>query len=160
RVARTARELGIRTVAVYSTDDRDSAVVGYADEAIQIGPGEAKRSYLNIPAVVEAALRTGAEAVHPGYGFLSEDADFAEVCQANGLIFIGPPPEVIRRLGDKAAARALMAGAGLPMLPGSVGPVRDIDEARRIADGIGYPVTIKAVMGGGGCGMRVVRGRE
>ena len=160
RVARTCRELGIRTVAVYSTDDRDSAVVGYADEAIQIGPGAAKRSYLSIPAIVEAALRTGAQAVHPGYGFLSEEADFAEVCEANGLTFVGPPPEVIRRLGDKTAARVLMASAGLPMLPGSPESLHDIDEAQRVADDVGYPVIIKAAAGGGGRGMCVVRERD
>jgi acetyl-CoA carboxylase biotin carboxylase subunit len=159
RIARACRELGIRTVAVYSTDDRDSAVVGYADEAIRIGPGAAKRSYLSIPAVVEAALRTGAEAVHPGYGFLSEEADFAEVCEANGLTFIGPPPEVIRRLGDKTTARVLMAETGLPMLPGSLEPLHDVDQGQRVADGIGYPVIIKAAGGGGGRGMCVVPGR-
>ncbi|MGH3790801.1 MAG: acetyl-CoA carboxylase biotin carboxylase subunit [Pseudonocardiaceae bacterium] len=160
RIARACRELGIRTVAVYSTDDRDSAVVGYADEAIQIGPGAARRSYLSIPAIVEAARRTSADAIHPGYGFLSEEADFAEVCQANGLIFIGPRPEVIRRLGDKTAARALMADAGLPILTGSPEPLRGIDEAQRAADSIGYPVIIKTVTGGGGRGMRVARERD
>lgn len=159
RIARTCRELGIATVAVYSTEDRDSAVVRYADQAVQIGPAPSRRSYLNIPAVVEAALRTGAEAVHPGYGFLSEDADFAEVCQHNGLVFIGPPPEVIRSLGDKTAARDLMTAAGLPLLPGSVRPLPDVDQAQRLADDIGYPVIIKAAAGGGGRGMRVVHTR-
>ncbi|MBV9010717.1 MAG: acetyl-CoA carboxylase biotin carboxylase subunit [Pseudonocardiales bacterium] len=162
RVARACRELGIRTVAVYSTDDRDSAVVSYADEAIRIGPGAAKRSYLNIPAIVEAALHTGADAVHPGYGFLAEEADFAEVCQAHGLTFVGPPPEVIRRLGDKTAARALMAAVGLPMLPASPQrlPLHNILEVQRIADSLGYPVIIKAAAGGGGRGMGLVRRRE
>ncbi|WP_433325215.1 acetyl-CoA carboxylase biotin carboxylase subunit [Spirillospora sp. CA-294931] len=156
RIARTCRELGIRTVAVYSTEDRDSAVVSYADEAVQIGPGPARRSYLNIPAVVEAARQTGADAVHPGYGFLSEDADFAEVCGKNGLVFVGPPPEVIAALGDKCTARRTMAEAGLPLLPGSFGPVRSEEEARRAAERIGFPVIIKAAAGGGGRGMRVV----
>ncbi len=157
RIARACREMNIRTVAVYSTDDRESAVVRYADKAIQIGPGAAKRSYLYIPAVIEAALCTGAEAVHPGYGFLSENADFAEACQASGLTFIGPPPEVIRCLSDKASARALMAEAGLPMLPGTIGPVNDGHEAHRVAADIGYPLIIKAAAGGGGRGMRTVR---
>jgi acetyl-CoA carboxylase, biotin carboxylase subunit len=156
RVARACRELGIRVVAVYSTEDRDSAVVSYADEAIQVGPAQAKRSYLNIPAIVEAALRTGAEAIHPGCGFLSEDPDFAEVCRDNGIVFVGPPPEVIAQLGDKTAARKLMAEAGLPILPGSLESLRSTTEAQRIADDIGYPVIIKAVAGGGGGGMRVV----
>jgi acetyl-CoA carboxylase biotin carboxylase subunit len=155
RVARACRELGIQVVAVYSTEDRDSAVVSYADEAIQIGPAPAKRSYLNIPAIVEAALRTGAEAIHPGYGFLSEDPDFAEVCRDNGIVFIGPHPEVIARLGDKAAARKLMAEAGLRMLPGSLEPLRSAVDAQQVADEIGYPVIIKAVAGGGGRGMLV-----
>jgi acetyl-CoA carboxylase biotin carboxylase subunit len=159
RIARACRELDILTVAVYSTEDRESAVVDYADEAVRIGPGAAKRSYLNIPSVVQAALCTGAEAVHPGYGFLSEDADFAEVCEANGLVFIGPPPEVIRCLGDKTTARVLMANAGLPMLPGSLEPLSDNLKAQRAADDVGYPVIIKASAGGGGCGMRVVHER-
>jgi acetyl-CoA carboxylase, biotin carboxylase subunit len=157
RVARACRELGIQTVAVYSTEDRDSAVVSYADEAIQIGPAPAKRSYLNIPAIVEAARRTGAEAIHPGYGFLSEDPDFAEVCLDNGIIFVGPPPEVITLLGDKIAARMHMAKAGLPMLPGSLEPPCSGEEAQEVADDVGYPVVIKAAAGGGGRGMQVVR---
>ncbi|ONI90824.1 acetyl-CoA carboxylase biotin carboxylase subunit [Actinosynnema sp. ALI-1.44] len=156
RVARACRELGIRVVAVYSTADRDSAVVACADQAIQIGPAPAKRSYLNIPAIIEAALSTGADAIHPGYGFLSEDPDFAEVCRDNGIVFVGPPSEVIARLGDKTAARKLMARAGLPMLPGSLEPLHSVEEANRIADDIGYPVIIKAAAGGGGRGMRVV----
>lgn len=156
RVARACRELGIRVVAVYSTEDRGSAVVSYADEAIQIGPAPAKRSYLNIPAIVEAALRTAAEAIHPGTGFLSEDPDFAEVCRDNGIVFVGPPPEVLARLGDKVAARKLMAEAGLPTLPGSLEPLRSVREAQRVANDVGYPVIIKAVAGGGGLGMQVV----
>ncbi|MDQ3403036.1 MAG: acetyl-CoA carboxylase biotin carboxylase subunit [Actinomycetota bacterium] len=156
RVARTCRELGIGVVAVYSTADRDSAIVSYADESVHIGPAPAKRSYLNISAIIEAALRTGADAIHPGYGFLSEDSDFAEVCADNGITFIGPPASVIERLGDKTAARKLMSDAGLPMLPGSLEPLRTAAEAHQVADHIGYPVIIKAAVGGGGRGMRVV----
>ena len=156
RVARACRELGIRTVAVYSTQDRDSAVVSYADEAVHIGPGPARHSYLYVPALVEAARQTHASAVHPGYGFLSEDSDFAEVCADNGLVFIGPPAPVIARLGDKAVARRLMADAGLPVLPGSSAPLASSDELYDLVDRIGLPVMIKAVAGGGGRGMAVV----
>lgn len=157
RIARACRELGIRTVAVYSTADRDSAVVRFADEAVHIGPAPARAGYLNMPAIVEAARRTGAQAVHPGYGFLSEDPDFAEVCEANGLTFIGPSPEVMQRLGDKAACRALMASAGLPVLPGSTGALVSAADAGETARRTGYPVILKAVAGGGGRGMAVVR---
>ncbi|WP_116199125.1 acetyl-CoA carboxylase biotin carboxylase subunit [Amycolatopsis circi] len=156
RVARTCRELGIKSIAVYSAADEDSAVVRFADEAVRIGPAAAKASYLYIPAVIEAALKTGAEAVHPGYGFLSEEPDFAEVCASYGLTLIGPPAEVIRKLGDKVEARTLMAATGMPLLPGSLEPVAAADEARRIADQIGYPVILKAAAGGGGKGMQVV----
>jgi acetyl-CoA carboxylase biotin carboxylase subunit len=155
RVARACRELGVQTVAIYSTEDRDSAVVSYADEAIHIGPGPAKRSYLSIPAIVEAAKQTRADAVHPGYGFLSEDPDFAEVCEQNGLVFIGPPAEVIGNLGDKCAARRAMTEAGLPLLPGSYGPLASAARAQDVAERIGFPVIIKASAGGGGRGMRV-----
>ncbi|MEV0060785.1 acetyl-CoA carboxylase biotin carboxylase subunit [Nocardia sp. NPDC050718] len=157
RVIRTCRELGIATVAVHSAADRDSAAVRLADERVQIGPAPAKRSYLSIPAIIEAARATGADAIHPGYGFLSEDPDFAEVCEAEGFVFIGAPPAVMARLGDKSTARALMADAGLPLLPGSRDPIDDADAARALAEEIGYPVIIKAVAGGGGRGMRVVR---
>jgi acetyl-CoA carboxylase biotin carboxylase subunit len=157
RVARTCRELGIRTVAVHSTADRDSAVVRLADESVHIGPPPAKASYLSIPALIEAARRTGAQAVHPGYGLLSEDADFAEVCASNGITFIGPAPSVIARLGDKAACRALMAAAGLPVLPGSAGPLSSPADAKETAQQTGFPVILKAVAGGGGRGMAVVR---
>ncbi|MFG1950394.1 acetyl/propionyl/methylcrotonyl-CoA carboxylase subunit alpha [Micromonospora sp. NPDC048830] len=157
RVARTCREMGIRTVAVYATPDRESAVVRQADRAVHLGPSPLKRSYLNIPAVIEAARITGAQAIHPGYGFLSEDPDFAEICAANGMTFIGPPPSVMSRLGDKALARSLLARAGLPVLPGSPEPVEHLSTAQEIAAGIGYPVIIKAVAGGGGRGMRMVR---
>ncbi|HEV8557378.1 MAG TPA: acetyl-CoA carboxylase biotin carboxylase subunit [Actinophytocola sp.] len=156
RVLRACRELGIRTVAVHSTEDKDSAVVHLADQAVQIGPAPSRQSYLNAAAIVEAARATGAEAVHPGYGFLSENPDFAEVCEANGLTFIGPPPDVIATLGDKTAARAAMTAAGLPLLPGSVEPLNDAEGAARLADEIGYPVIIKAAAGGGGRGMSIV----
>ncbi len=156
RVLRACRELGIRTVAVHSTEDRDSAVVRLADRAVQIGPAPAKRSYLNVAAVIEAAKQTGAQAIHPGYGFLSEDADFAEVCESNGITFIGPPAAVMAQLGDKTSARAAMTAAGLPLLPGSVAPLTDADSAKRLADEIGYPVIIKAAAGGGGRGMSIV----
>jgi acetyl-CoA carboxylase biotin carboxylase subunit len=159
RIARTCRELGMRVVAVHSSDDRDTAIVRYADEAVQVGPTPARRSYLNIPAIVEAALQTGADAIHPGYGLLSENPDFAEVCAANGITFIGPPAEVMARLGDKSAARSFMAELGLPMLPGSLQPLSSVDAARKFADDIGYPVIVKAAAGGGGRGMQVINRR-
>ncbi|GIG63073.1 acetyl-CoA carboxylase biotin carboxylase subunit [Longispora fulva] len=156
RIARTCRELGLRVVAVYSTEDSDSAVVRFADQAVCIGPAPARGSYLNLSGIIEAALHAGADAVHPGYGFLSEMPDFAEACEASGLTFVGPPAAVMERLGDKSAARAAMAGAGLPMLPGSLEPVSDVDAAAKEAADVGYPVIIKAVAGGGGRGMQVV----
>ncbi|MGI5216220.1 acetyl-CoA carboxylase biotin carboxylase subunit [Plantactinospora sp. CA-290183] len=156
RVVRACRELGVRTVAVYSTADRDSAVVRLADEAVCIGPPESRLSYLNAPAIVEAARRTGAQAVHPGYGFLSEDADFAEICADNGLVFVGPPPEVMSALGDKSRARVLMGAAGLPLPPGSLETLGTAERARAVAEEIGYPVIIKGAAGGGGRGMAVV----
>jgi len=160
RVARACRELGIRSVAVYSSADADSAVVRVADEAVHIGPPATGRSYLHIPSIVGAALKTGADAIHPGYGFLSEDPYFAEICANEEITFIGPRPDVMERVGDKATARDLMQKAGLPLLPGTVDPVKTVDEALEIADGIGYPVIIKAVAGGGGRGMSVVWGRD
>jgi acetyl-CoA carboxylase, biotin carboxylase subunit len=156
RVARACRALGLRVIAVCSTADRDSAITRLADRTIQIGPAPARRSYLNAAAVVQAALLAGADAVHPGYGFLSEDADFAQACTESGLVFVGPPAEVIRTLGTKSTARAAMAAAGLPLLPGAVEPVPTAAEAALIAGEIGYPLIIKAVAGGGGRGMRVV----
>jgi acetyl-CoA carboxylase, biotin carboxylase subunit len=156
RVARACRELGVATVAVCSTTDCDSPVVRLADETVRIGPGPAKQSYLYIPSLIEAALKTGAEAIHPGYGFLSEDPDFAEICAKEGLTFIGPEPDVMQQLGNKATARALMAAAGLPMLPGSIQSVGTADEGAAYAASIGYPVIIKAAAGGGGRGMTVV----
>ncbi len=156
RVIRTARRLGIATVAVYSSADRDALFVEQADEAWPIGPAPAKDSYLNIGAIVEAARASGAQAVHPGYGFLSENADFAEACERAGLTFIGPPAAAMRAMGSKAVAKALMAQAGVPLVPGYHGDEQDpehlADEARRI----GFPVLIKASAGGGGRGMRIV----
>lgn len=156
RIARTCRELGIPTVIAHSAADRDSPAVAYADEAVQIGPAAPRRSYLSAAAVVQAALQTGAEAIHPGYGFLSEDPDFAEICADNGLTFIGPPPAVMACLGDKAQARKIAAEAGLPVLPGSPEPARNAADARRAAAEIGYPVLLKAAAGGGGRGMALV----
>ncbi|WFE30414.1 acetyl-CoA carboxylase biotin carboxylase subunit [Solwaraspora sp. WMMD791] len=156
RVARACRELGVKTVAVHSTADRDSAVVRFADETVHIGPAPSRASYLNAAAIVEAARRTGAQAVHPGYGFLSEDADFAEICAENGLVFIGPPPSVMLALGDKAKARTVLGAAGLPLPPGSQEPVVSAAHAATVAAEIGYPVIIKAAAGGGGRGMSVV----
>ncbi len=156
RIARTCREMGLRTVAVYSTEDRESAVVRFADQAVCIGPGRALLSYLNLSAVIEAALSAGADAVHPGYGFLSEVPDFAEACEASGLTFVGPPAAVMNCLGDKSSARRRMAEVGLPMLPGSIEPIVDADMAAKVAADVGYPVIVKAVAGGGGRGMCVV----
>ncbi|WP_173142204.1 acetyl-CoA carboxylase biotin carboxylase subunit [Kibdelosporangium persicum] len=157
RVVRTCREMGIRTVVVHSTADRDSAAVLAADETVQIGPGAPKRSYLYPPMIIEAALRTGAQAIHPGYGFLSEDPDFAEICARSGITFIGPRPEVMARLGDKVMARELMDKAGLPVVPGSTQALSDPAEVVTTAKRIGLPVIIKASAGGGGRGMAVVR---
>ncbi|WP_374977763.1 acetyl/propionyl/methylcrotonyl-CoA carboxylase subunit alpha [Microbacterium trichothecenolyticum] len=156
RIARTCRELGIEVVAVHSSADRDSEIVRSADIAVNIGPEAPRRSYLNIPNIVEAALQTGADAIHPGYGFLSEDPDFAEICESAGVTFIGPPPSVMQDMGNKATARRLMKEAGLPMLPGVVEPVRTVRDGQQIAEDIGYPVIIKAAAGGGGRGMSVV----
>ena len=157
RIICACRDLGVRTVAVYSEADRNSLHVRFADEAVCIGPAKSARSYLDIPAVISAAEITNAQAIHPGYGFLSENADFAEVCDASGLSFIGPRPDVIRDMGLKQRARALMQQAGVPILPGSEGTVKSAEEAREIAESIGYPVIIKAAAGGGGRGMRIVR---
>jgi acetyl-CoA carboxylase biotin carboxylase subunit len=160
RVARACRELHVQTVAVYSTADRDSAVLRLADEQVCIGPPAVRHSYANAAAIVEAAIRTGADAVHPGYGFLAEDPDFAEICADSGLTFIGPSPEVMQQLGDKPTARALMRDAGLPLLPGSVQAVSGLAEARQVAGETGYPLIIKAAAGGGGRGMTVVWSAE
>jgi acetyl-CoA carboxylase biotin carboxylase subunit len=157
RIARTCRELGIRAVLAHSAADRDSAAARLADETVQIGPAPARGSYLNTFAIIQAALQTGVEAIHPGYGFLSEDADFAEICARHGLVFIGPPVEALAMLGDKSQARSLAAAAGLPIVPGSAGACGTTADAKRIADELGYPVITKAVAGGGGRGMMVVR---
>ncbi len=154
RVIRACRELGIQTVLVYSEADAHSLPVLLADEAICIGPPSARESYLNIPAIISAALISGAQAVHPGYGFLSENADFSEVCREHGIVFIGPPPEVLARFHDKAATRTLMRQYGLPLVPGSDGTVRNVSEALRVSEALGYPVMLKARAGGGGRGMR------
>ncbi len=157
RVICACRDLGIKTVAVYSEADRHSLHVRFADEAICIGPAKSARSYLDIAAVISAAEITNVDAVHPGYGFLSENADFAEVCELSGVTFIGPKPHVIREMGVKQRARAIMERAGVPILPGSAGVLKNAEEALQIATGIGYPVMLKASAGGGGRGMRVVR---
>jgi len=157
RIINACRELGIKTVAVYSEADENSLHVRFADEDVCIGPPRSADSYLNVPAIISAAEITGADAIHPGYGFLSESAYLAEVCAACHIRFIGPDPSVIKLLGDKARARKAMKKAGLPMLPGSDGPVEGEEAALRVAKDIGYPVIIKAVAGGGGRGMRIVR---
>jgi len=157
RVICACKDLGIKTVAVYSEADRHSLHVRFADEAICIGPAKSSRSYLDIPSVISAAEITNVDAVHPGYGFLSENADFAEVCELSGIKFIGPRPEVIRQMGLKQRARALMEEAGIPILPGSRGVLASVEEAASLASDIGYPVMLKAAAGGGGRGMRVVR---
>jgi acetyl-CoA carboxylase biotin carboxylase subunit len=160
RVICACKDLGVRTVAVYSEADRHSLHTRFADEAICIGPAKSSRSYLDIPAVISAAEITNVDAVHPGYGFLSENADFAEVCETSGLTFIGPKPEVIRRMGLKQEARTAMDQAGVPILPGSKGVLASVEEALEVASGIGYPVMMKASAGGGGRGMRVIRSAE
>jgi acetyl-CoA carboxylase biotin carboxylase subunit len=157
RVMFACKELGLGTVAVYSEADRDALHVRFADEAICIGPARSRESYLNIPSVISAAEISNADAIHPGYGFLAEDAHFAEVCEECGIKFIGPSPSSIRMMGDKARARSAISRIGLDVLPGSSNPVKDSDEALAIAAEIGYPVIIKAVAGGGGRGMRIVR---
>ncbi len=156
RVIRTCKELGIKTVAVYSEADRNSLHVTFADEAVCIGPPQSKESYLKIPLLISAAQITGADAIHPGYGFLSENANFSEICTDSGIKFIGPSPQMINMMGDKAVAKDTMKKSGVPVIPGSDGVVSDIALAKKIADEMKYPVIIKAVAGGGGKGMRVV----
>jgi acetyl-CoA carboxylase biotin carboxylase subunit len=160
RVIRACRDLGIETVAVYSEADRESLHVRLADEAVCIGPPPAAESYLNIPRIISAAEITAAEAIHPGYGFLSENPSFAEVCESCRLVFIGPTSEQIRRMGDKAAARETMAAAGVPIVPGSDGAILDAAEAIELGRRTGYPLIVKALAGGGGRGMRVVESEE
>ncbi len=158
RIHRAAHEMGIETVAVYSTADADAMHVRLADHAVCIGPPPARDSYLNVAAIISAAEITQADAIHPGYGFLSENAKFAEIVEAHGMIWIGPKPEHIRTMGDKVAAKRTAGALGLPLVPGSDGAIDDIAEAARIAGRIGYPVLVKAASGGGGRGMQVVTG--
>jgi len=157
RVIRACRELGIETVAVYSTADADAVYLRQADETICIGPAQSSKSYMSIPAIIAAAEIADADAIHPGYGFLSENEHFAEVCRSCKITFIGPEPETIAKLGDKVAARELARAAGVPIVPGSDGPVQDEATAMKVAHSIGYPIMIKAAAGGGGRGMRIAR---
>jgi len=160
RIIRTCKEMGIKTVAIYSTADRESLHVRFADEAVCIGPASSKDSYLNIPRIMAAAEITNVDAIHPGYGFLAENADFAEVCTQYGIKFIGPTPEQIRKMGDKVTAKETMIAAGVPVVPGSDGLVEDVKEGKKISKKIGFPVIIKATAGGGGKGMRIVWSEE
>ena len=160
RIIRACRELGIKTVAVFSEADRESLHVRFADDDVCIGPAPARDSYLKIPQIIAAAEITGADAIHPGYGFLAENAEFAEIVKASNITFIGPTPEQIRSMGDKAEARRLAQAAGLPIVPGTPGPVGDVEEALAAARQIGFPVIIKAAAGGGGKGMRVAPSEE
>ncbi len=157
RIIRTCHEMGLQTVAVYSTADRDSLHVRFADEAVCIGPPSSKDSYLKMDRIIAAAEVTGADAVHPGYGFLAENPDFSAVCGDHNLKFIGPTPETIRLMGDKSLAKETMRSAGVPVVPGSEGTVDDVRQGQRVAAEIGYPVMVKASAGGGGRGMRVIR---
>ncbi len=157
RIISACKELGIHTVAVYSEADRYSSHVRFADQAICIGPAKSARSYLDVPAIISAAEITDVDAIHPGYGFLSENAGFAEVCETSGIKFIGPKPEVIRLMGVKERARAFMRDMGVPVLPGSAGVLKTAEEALELAEQIGYPVILKASAGGGGRGMRIVQ---
>ena len=160
RVIRACQELGVPTVAIYSEADAESLHVRFADEEVCIGPAPSSESYLNIPRIIAAAEITGAEAIHPGYGFLAEDAEFAEICSRSGITFIGPSAEQIRMMGDKATARRTMTDVGVPVVPGSEGELREEDDALKVAEGIGFPVMIKASAGGGGKGMRVAQDPE
>src|SRR5215831_1113551 len=160
RVHRACKEMGISTVAVHSDADSTAMHVRLADESVCIGPAPAAKSYLNIPSIISAAEITGAQAIHPGYGFLSENARFAEIVEAHGMTFIGPKPEHIRIMGDKIAAKAAVKAAGIPVVPGSDGAITGEDEAVAAAEAIGFPVLIKAAAGGGGRGMKVAKGRD
>ncbi len=156
RIIRTCREMGIRTVAVYSTADRESLHIKFADEAVCIGPAPSSTSYLNIPNIMAAAEITNADAIHPGYGFLSENAEFSRVCEENKIKFIGPSPEMINKIGDKASAKETMSDAGVPVVPGSDGLIDSVADGLKMANVVGYPVILKATAGGGGKGMRIV----
>jgi acetyl-CoA carboxylase biotin carboxylase subunit len=160
RIIRTCRELGIRTVIAHSTADAHSLPVKAADESICIGPNDPRSSYLNIPSIISAAAVTDSEAIHPGYGFLAENPNFADICRACGITFIGPSPEAIRLMGDKVQARQIARQAGVPVVPGSERPLSDAEQPLEIAERIGYPIMFKAAAGGGGRGMRIVRDRE
>ena len=160
RIIRTCREMGIRTVIAHSKADAESLPVRMADESICVGPNDARSSYLNMPSIISAAVVTDSEAIHPGYGFLAENPAFAEICRSCGLNFIGPSPEAIRLMGDKAQARVIAKQAGVPVVPGSEHPLKDEAEAIEVADEAGYPVMFKASAGGGGRGMRIVRSHE
>ena len=160
RVIRACRELGIETVAIYSEADRDAPHVRAADEAFCVGPGPSARSYLNIPNIISGAVLAGVDAIHPGYGYLSERAQFAEICETHGITFIGPSAEAIELMGDKVTAKRTVAAAGVPVIPGSLDPIWENDEAIALADEIGYPVMVKAAAGGGGKGMRVAADRD
>ncbi len=160
RIIRTCREMGIRTVIAHSKADAESLPVRMADESICVGPNDARSSYLNMPSMISAAVVTDSEAIHPGYGFLAENPAFAEICRSCGLNFIGPSPEAIRLMGDKAQARVIAKQAGVPVVPGSEHPLKDEAEALEVAEAAGYPVMFKASAGGGGRGMRVVRSRD
>jgi acetyl-CoA carboxylase, biotin carboxylase subunit len=160
RVIRTCKEMGIKTVAVYSTADKESLHVRFADEAVCIGPAPSRESYLSIPTLIAAAEITNADAIHPGYGFLSENAEFSRVCQENGIKFIGASPDMINRMGDKASAKATMIEAGVPCIPGSVGLLESVEQGKKIAAEIKYPVILKATAGGGGRGMRIINSED
>ncbi|TGD80690.1 acetyl-CoA carboxylase biotin carboxylase subunit [Hymenobacter wooponensis] len=160
RIIRTCKEMGIKTVAVYSTADKESLHVRFADEAVCIGPPSSAQSYLSIPTLIAAAEITNADAIHPGYGFLSENAEFSRVCQENGIKFIGASPEMINQMGDKASAKATMIAAGVPCIPGSVGLLESIEQGKKVAAKIKYPVILKATAGGGGRGMRIINSEE
>ncbi len=156
RILRTCRELGIATVAVYSTVDRNALHVQLADEAVCVGDSPSNKSYLNVPNILAAATSRGADAIHPGYGFLAENDRFAEICNDHGIVFIGPSPHAIRSMGDKSTAKATMLKVGVPVVPGSDGLLETWEDAAALAEKIGYPVMIKATAGGGGRGMRLV----
>ena len=160
RIIRTCKEMGIKTVAVYSTADKESLHVRFADEAVCIGPPASSESYLSIPKIMAAVEITNADAIHPGYGFLAENADFAELCEEYGVKFIGPSAAMIRKMGDKVTAKETMIAAGVPVVPGSDGLVKDIASGIKDAKIIGYPIILKATAGGGGKGMRIVEEEE